>query len=129
MNDPDNNTKLPWHDPTHGRIDRDIQEYVNELSPRNIGSWMAIANTLQTRRDIARERAIEHARQHPISDSGVHAHSILTPDYEPNRPMAPFTGDLVEDTFEKPSYVALVVSGICLSGIAVIITWMIVMLG
>lgn len=42
-----------WHDPTHGRIDRDIQDkvaaaYGPDLS---VAEKVAIENTLQTRRD------------------------------------------------------------------------------
>jgi hypothetical protein len=38
-------------DPTHGRIDPDIQRYVEEMEPRNLGQRVAIENTLQRRRD------------------------------------------------------------------------------
>lgn len=77
-------------------------------------------------RPIRPHRPEDHARKHPISDSGVQQHSLLTTEWEPNRPAAPFTGDLVQDTFEKPSYVAVVVIGFCMTMICVTITWMIV---
>lgn len=41
----------PWHDPTYGRIDRDIQQLVDEMHPRSLGSRVAMENTLQQRRD------------------------------------------------------------------------------
>lgn len=40
-----------WRDPTYGRIDRDIQEAVDEWVPRNIGQRVAVENTLQEQRD------------------------------------------------------------------------------
>lgn len=41
-------------DPTHGRIDRDIQEQVDAMHPRSLGSRVAMENTLQERRDRAK---------------------------------------------------------------------------
>lgn len=38
-------------DPTHGQIDRDIQDQVDEMRPRNIGQRVTIERTLQDRRD------------------------------------------------------------------------------
>ena len=37
-----------WHDPTHGQIDRDIQEAVDEMvdPQQDVGKWMAICRTL-----------------------------------------------------------------------------------
>lgn len=40
-------------DPTHGRIDPDIQAAVDDLEPRDIGQRVALENTLQSRRDAA----------------------------------------------------------------------------
>lgn len=40
-----------WVDPTHGRIDRDIQEAVDALGPQDVGQRVAMENTRQTRRD------------------------------------------------------------------------------
>lgn len=40
-----------WRDPTHGRIDRDIQEYVDEMNPTGVAQRVAIENTLQSKRD------------------------------------------------------------------------------
>lgn len=40
-----------WRDPTHGRIDRDIQEQVDEWNPGSLGQRVAIENTLQERRN------------------------------------------------------------------------------
>lgn len=42
-----------WHDPTHGRIDRDIQEDVDSLGPMTTAQRVAMENTLQYRRDHA----------------------------------------------------------------------------
>lgn len=39
-------------DPTHGRIDRDIQQAVDELNPTSLGQRVAMENTAQTRRDL-----------------------------------------------------------------------------
>lgn len=39
------------HDPTHGRIDRDIQQTVDEMNPPTLGSRVAMENTLQERRN------------------------------------------------------------------------------
>lgn len=41
----------PWHDPTYGRIDRDIQERVDAMGSTTLGTRVAIENTLQNRRD------------------------------------------------------------------------------
>lgn len=38
-------------DPTHGRIDFDIQDYVEEMSPKSVAQRVAIENTLQAKRD------------------------------------------------------------------------------
>lgn len=38
-------------DPSHGRIDRDIQDQVDEMNPTSLGQRVAIENTLQNRRD------------------------------------------------------------------------------
>lgn len=45
-----------WHDPTHGRIDRDIQECVDQMEAADgarypIAQRCAIENSLQNRRD------------------------------------------------------------------------------
>lgn len=41
-----------WIDPTHGRIDRDIQEFVEaEFRPDNVGVRVALENTLQEKRN------------------------------------------------------------------------------
>lgn len=42
-----------WHDPTHGRIDRDIQDKVEDWFGPDLGvaQRVAIENTLQNRRD------------------------------------------------------------------------------
>lgn len=40
-----------FHDPTHGRIDRDIQQAVEDMHPKSLGQRVAIENTLQRRRD------------------------------------------------------------------------------
>lgn len=40
-------------DPTHGRIDKDIQDQVDEMEPRSLGARVAMENTLQERRDAA----------------------------------------------------------------------------
>jgi hypothetical protein len=40
-----------FRDPTYGRIDRDIQEAVDEWGPRDIGQRVAVENTLQARRE------------------------------------------------------------------------------
>lgn len=40
-----------WHDPTHGQIDRDIQEQVDAMEPTSLGQRVAIENTLQRQRD------------------------------------------------------------------------------
>lgn len=41
-----------FDDPTHGRIDKDIQEAVEEMSPRNLGQRVALENTAQNKRDM-----------------------------------------------------------------------------
>lgn len=41
-----------WHDPTHGRIDRDIQDKVTAYyGPLSLAAREAIESTLQHRRD------------------------------------------------------------------------------
>lgn len=42
-------------DPTHGRIEKDIQDQVEEMRPYTLGQRVALENTLQSMRD--RERA------------------------------------------------------------------------
>jgi hypothetical protein len=50
----------PWYDPTHGRIDRDIQEYVDEVfQPIDVGQRVALENTLQARRDAGHRLLFE----------------------------------------------------------------------
>lgn len=39
------------HDPTHGRIDRDIQAAVHAMGPDSLGQRVALENTLQAKRD------------------------------------------------------------------------------
>src|SRR4051812_42247440 len=39
-------------DPTHGRIDADIQATVEEMQPPTLGQRVAMENTLQHRRDL-----------------------------------------------------------------------------
>jgi hypothetical protein len=46
---PDNG--VVWHDPTWGRIDRDIQQLVDEMEPESLGQRVAMENTLQERRN------------------------------------------------------------------------------
>jgi len=41
-----------WHDPTNGRIDRDIQEAVDQMEPTDTAQRVAIENTLQIKRCI-----------------------------------------------------------------------------
>lgn len=41
-------------DPTHGRIDRDIQALVNGMRPKDVGQRTAFENTLQEERNAAR---------------------------------------------------------------------------
>lgn len=43
--------KKKWHDPTHGRIDRDIQEFVDIMKPNSLGQRNAIEITLQDKRN------------------------------------------------------------------------------
>ena len=47
-----------WHDPTWGRIDRDVQEYVNRMEPESIGQRVAIENTLQNKRNREQGRPL-----------------------------------------------------------------------
>jgi hypothetical protein len=47
----DEHPPAAWCDPTHGRIDRDIQDYVATMHPTGLGQRVAIENTLQYRRD------------------------------------------------------------------------------
>lgn len=49
---PECNPFTPPTDPTHGRIDPDIQETVNAMNPTSLGQRVAIENTLQERRSI-----------------------------------------------------------------------------
>lgn len=42
-----------WHDPTYGRIDRDILEQVDAMNPSSLGQRAAIEETLQNRRNRA----------------------------------------------------------------------------
>lgn len=51
------------HDPTHGRIDRDIQEAVDAWGPKSLGQRVAIENTMQARRDRG-----EHLNLGPCCD-------------------------------------------------------------
>lgn len=48
---PGNNGDRLDHDPTHGRVDKDIQEGVDALQPSTLGQRVAIEQTLQERRD------------------------------------------------------------------------------
>lgn len=48
---PGNHGQRVDRDPTHGRIDRDIQERVNEMQPTTLGERVALENDLQGRRD------------------------------------------------------------------------------
>ncbi|WP_454728810.1 Lsr2 family DNA-binding protein [Cellulosimicrobium protaetiae] len=41
----------PKPDPTHGRLDEDIREAVEDMAPSSLGQRVAIENTLQERRD------------------------------------------------------------------------------
>jgi hypothetical protein len=45
-----------WHDPTHGTVDRDIQERVDTMNPTSRGQRVAMESTLQGDRD--RERGV-----------------------------------------------------------------------
>jgi hypothetical protein len=38
-------------DPTHGRIDQDIQQAVEDMHPTSLGQRVALENTMQNRRD------------------------------------------------------------------------------
>ena len=43
---------IEWVDPTYGRIDRDIQDFVEaEFKTTNVGTRVALENTLQAKRD------------------------------------------------------------------------------
>lgn len=46
-------------DPTHGRIDQDIQDLVEEMNPTSLGARVAMENTLQERRNRRNERYTE----------------------------------------------------------------------
>lgn len=46
-----------WHDPTHGKIDRDIQETVDKMFPISLAQRIAMENTLQDKRDAERKSA------------------------------------------------------------------------
>jgi hypothetical protein len=39
------------YDPSHGRIDKDIQEQVDQMRPGSLGARVAMENTLQERRN------------------------------------------------------------------------------
>lgn len=43
--------KATQADPTHGRIDMDIQKYVDEMKPKSLAQRVAIENTIQDHRD------------------------------------------------------------------------------
>jgi hypothetical protein len=51
-------SKHYWHDPTHGRVDRDIQDRVTEVYGNDfpVGQRVAIENTLQNYRDRGDDR-------------------------------------------------------------------------
>lgn len=51
----DEDPPAAWCDPTYGRIDRDIQDYVAAMHPTDIGQRVAIENTLQDRRNHGHE--------------------------------------------------------------------------
>jgi hypothetical protein len=46
-------------DPTHGRIDRDIQAYVNGMNPKDLGSRTAMEETIQAKRDRGERLAVD----------------------------------------------------------------------
>ncbi|MFT4281205.1 hypothetical protein [Microbacterium sp.] len=48
---PGNDGTRVEYDPTHGRIDKDIQERVDEMKPTSLGQRVAMEATLQERRD------------------------------------------------------------------------------
>lgn len=56
--------RAAWRDPTYGRIDRDIQEAVDEWGPASTGQRVAVENTLQERRDRGDEPLL-HTRTSP----------------------------------------------------------------
>lgn len=39
------------HDPTYGRIDKDIQDQVEGMNPRSLGQRVAMENTIQNKRN------------------------------------------------------------------------------
>ena len=62
----------PWHDPTHGQIDHDIQNHVNNLEPGTLGQRAALEHTLQRLRDSGQiltldeyKRRVEEAGEEP----------------------------------------------------------------
>lgn len=46
-------------DPTHGRIDRDIQAYVNGMNPTDVAQRTAMENTIQAKRDSGERLAVD----------------------------------------------------------------------
>lgn len=48
-------TIAPNPDPTHGRIDQDIQKYVDRMNPSSLGQRVAMETTLQEKRDREEE--------------------------------------------------------------------------
>ena len=57
---PDRDGRLTLDDPTHGRVDRDIQWYVERMKPGSLGQRVAMEDSLQrtriTRRHAPRGR-------------------------------------------------------------------------
>lgn len=113
--DLDENTRLPWS------VDQPSlappPPVVDLLDPRVVARW----------------HHIDHVRQHPISDSGVKLHSIMggpAPNWEPNRPAAAFSQDLVDDRGAKQNYwfVPFFV-GACFLGIVGMIVWCLAVFG
>lgn len=59
-----------WHDPTHGRIDRDIQTRVQDMDPVSVGQRVAMENTLQDKRDRERiQKEYSATREQLIAES------------------------------------------------------------
>ncbi len=46
------------YDPTYGRIDFDIQDYVEEMEPKNLAQRVALENTLQDRRNYMKIKTL-----------------------------------------------------------------------
>lgn len=65
-----------WVDPTHGRIDRDIQEKVEEMKPSNIGQRVAMENTLQNRRGVRKVCLHDQCKQYGEMVSASHVHQL-----------------------------------------------------